>query len=95
MILKFLVNRFREDTWEYVDNITTFQFKKLTKKEKEEAEKELTKCDRLNSVEETKRGNDSWTYIHYWVKEREGVNFLTNMPAYLLNNDGKTIERIY
>ena len=86
--------------WEIISDITSFRYMKLEKDEVKEKEKIVNL--RLNDFIQLldKNGeidyqNNNYVYIQAWHK-RDGdpLNIVTNLSAYMLNDEGKTIERI-
>jgi len=98
MILKLRTVEFRTKKfragWELISDITSFRYAKVDK----EDEKNFTLNSSIRSLDKNGRAdekNTNYVYIQAWHKRSsEPLNIITNMVAYMLNDEGKTIERI-
>ncbi len=103
MILKLRVNgMFNRQAWELIENISSARHSVLSKESKKEIDGngDIT----LNDYIERLDGNgvaykdipiDNYRIITVWFHGKdEPMNIVTNLVAYLLNDEGKTIERI-
>jgi len=86
--------------WEMISDVTSFRYMILDKDEVQDKEKidKLKINDFIQLLD--KNGEidykfNSYVYIQAWHK-RDGdpLNIVTNLVAYILNDEGKTIERI-
>ena len=101
MILKMLVNGMFGSTWEIISGITSFKYSHLTEKQLDDVDKDPMKHDLNDYItavdddgNEVKGFRDSYVYLQAWYGKDRPMNIVTNMPVYILNDEGKTIERI-
>lgn len=107
MILKLRVNgMFNRQAWELIGNISSARYSPLTKEGKKEIDGN-SDAKLLNDYIERLDENgvvykdipiDDYKMITVWFRHKAGkdepMNIVTNMPAYLLNDEGKTLEKI-
>ncbi len=95
MILKMQVNLVYERGWEVISDITSYRYFPTTKEEgrkRKGLNEYIQALDKSGKVDEGVKG---YKYIQAWHKRSsEPLNIVTNMIAYVLNDEGKTIERI-
>jgi len=104
MILKLRVNIVRGINnpdysigWELISDIISFRYSKVNKEFRDKKDLRLNDYiqwrDKKGKVDEV---NQNYVYIQAWHKRAndEPINIVTNMPAYMLNDEGKTIEKI-
>ena len=102
MILKMLVNGMFGNTWEVIENITSFRYSSLTEKQLTDVDKNPMKYDLNDYItavdddgNDIKGFRDSFVYFQAWIRGKsDPINIVTDLPAYILNDEGKTIERI-
>jgi len=104
MILKLRVinwENFEKQSWELISDISSCRYFRLTKKQARERANDNSKSP-INDIIEWVDGTgkveediDRYTFIIAWFNgEIEPLNIITNCSAYLLNDEGKTIEKI-
>lgn len=97
MILKFMNNGQYQTGWEMMDYISSLKYSSITKEQRQEANLYVNYyiqlLDKDGRVEETV---ENYKYIQIWNNKNTDEPFciVTNMPVYLLNDEGKTIEKI-
>jgi len=101
MILKLRINTVHDKDWskgwELISDITSFRYSKVNKEFREKKDLRLNDCiqwrDKNGKVDEI---NQNYVHIMAWHKRAvdEPINIVTNMTTYMLNDEGKTIEKI-
>jgi len=95
--MKISLNAECSNGWELISDVTSFRYSKVTKEQAENKELRVNdrnqRRDKEGKIETDVQG---YVYIQAWHKRAtdEPINIITNMPAYMLNDEGKTIERI-
>ena len=94
MILKMQVN-VPQRGWEVISDITSYRFFPTTKEEgrnRKGLNDYIQALDEFGNVDEKLK---EYKYIQAWTKRSsEPLNIVTNMIVYVLNDEGKTIEKI-
>lgn len=99
MIVKFQVNLVHqcgwESGWEVISDITSYRYFPITK---EEGRNRKGLNDYIQALDESGKVDEKvkiYKYVQAWHKRNsEPINIVTNMVIYVLNDEGKTIERI-
>ena len=91
MILKIADN---ESGWYYYDDVSRVCTKKYNLEEKEKTEAGRYRFKLIENPHLNLTQYLSLDFIYGLNKDKEVVWIITNAQAYLLNNEGKTIERI-
>ena len=95
MLLKLQVNLVNQRGWEIISDITTYRYFPTTK---EKGRKRKGLNDYIQARDESGNIDEevkNYRYIQAWHKRSsEPLNIVTNMIVYVLNDEGKTIERI-
>lgn len=101
MILKMLVNGMFGRTWEIISGITSFRYRHLNEKQLINIEKNPDKYDLNDFIQatddngKTEKGfKDTYVYFQGWYGKDRPINIVSNLPVYILNDEGKTIESI-
>jgi len=90
MIAKFKVDAMFEPSWEIISEITSFRYSRINK----EQVLEHRKKEVLNDFIEIP-ASESYIYFQAWHKRsQDPINIISNRAIYLLNDCGKTIEKI-
>lgn len=101
MILKMRICQYQFQKyslgWELISEITSFRYSKISKEEKQNKELHLNSC--IESLDNNGRvdiKNNDYIYVQAWHKRSaEPLNIISNMLVYMLNDEGKTIERLH
>ena len=101
MILKLRINTIHDKDWgkgwELISDITSFRYSKVNKEFREKKDLRLNDYIQWRDKEgKVDKINQNYVYIQAWHKRAidEPINIVTNMPVYMLNDEGKTIEKI-
>lgn len=79
-----------KSSWEIISNITSFRYSKISREEAKKHRENYKINDYINIA-----GFDSFVYFQAWhTRSKEPINILTNHAIFLLNDEGKTIEKI-
>ena len=90
MIVKFKVVAMYKDSWEIISEITSFRYSRITKEQALEHRKKGGLSDYIEIAV-----SESYVYFQAWHKRsQEPINIISNRAMYLLNDEGKTIEKI-
>lgn len=96
MILKFKTYQMSNEAWHIISEITNVCHARITKEQRQNPN--LIVNDVVQALDDNGRINEQFqTYIlvQAWHKRNsDPINIITNMPVYLLNDEGKTVERI-
>lgn len=96
MIVKFRANGAFGECWEFVFDVTSFSHSKINKEQRESgdilANDYIQRRDRDGKIEE---GAVDYIYFQAWhTRSLDPINIITNMPVYILNDEGKTVEKV-
>ncbi len=96
MILKYETSCVFGTCWESISDITSYRYTKICKAQSERKDLHLNDNYRTKTKDgEIDEKNTNFGYIQVWHKrDKEPINIITNAVAYMLNDEGKTIERI-
>jgi hypothetical protein len=95
MILKFRTMIGGEPSWSIISDIDTVDYRRIPKTDRTHPNfspdyyvMDLGKNGKINE------SNQDYIYVTACTKKHIGVTICSNMVIYLLNDEGKTIERI-
>ena len=90
MIVKLKVVSMFKDSWEIISEISSFRYSRISKEEALQQRKNGGLSDYIEIPE-----SESYVYFQAWHKRsQEPINVISNRVVYLLNDAGKTIEKI-
>jgi len=92
MILKLELNGKIDGGWELISDITCFKHFRLDEETAINLDESLELFDFIETKTDKKL---SYVYIQAWCKRQSApIYIITNKQAFMLNDEGKTIERI-
>lgn len=101
MVVKYLTNGFQEG-WEFISDVTSFKYSEISEKQRKGVRKNCTCINdyisRLDEDGKIREEIKDYIYFRAWHKNQttgKSIEIITNMSVYLLNDDGKIIERIH
>lgn len=98
MIVKYLTNKF-QGSWGFISDVTSFEHSEISENQRKVAKKNLcinAEISLLDGDGKINENNKDYGYFSAWHKNSDkAFEVITNGPVYLLNDHGKTIERIH
>jgi len=100
MILKLRVNGMFGEAWELIENISSVRHQPINKqqRQKRNIDTDLMLNDYIQRLDKNGKileDAEYYNHITAWLRNNDKpMNFVTNLVVYLLNDEGKTIERI-
>ena len=99
MILKIKNNRTKNETqgWRLIDQVKTVVFDHIPYEEFE-----IWKEQKMNKnnykkffIYDKNQKNEEYSIIYVEYKDKTGDIFVTDYDVYILNDEGKTVEKVY
>lgn len=99
MIVKFKTNAIFGESWEFIPDVSSFRHSKISKEQRQSKNLQLNDyIQHRDKNGKVYKDIEDYVYFQAWIKNTvkvdEPICIVTNMPTYLLNDEGKTIERI-
>ena len=81
-----------EERWKFIDNVRGLETERATRKNLQERDTET--CIWHEAFTITSAPEDKYLVLSFYDERAYHVVIITNCPTYLLNDAGKTIERL-
>ncbi len=96
MILKYETDCIFGSCWELISEVTSYRYTKICEAQAGRKDLQLNDNYRIKTNSgEIDEKNKNFVYIQAWhIRSSEPINIITNAVAYMLNDSGRTVERI-
>ncbi len=99
MILKIKNNRTKNETqgWRLIDQVKSVMFDRIPYKEFEVWKKQKINKNNYRGffIGDKNQEGEEYSIIYVEYRDKTGEIFVTDYDAYILNDEGKTVEKIY
>jgi len=84
------------EAWSIISGITSITHARITKAQRQNPNLIINECvQALDDVGRVDEQFQSYELVQAWHgRNSDPINIITNMPVYLLNDEGKTVEKI-
>ena len=94
MIVKMRTDGMYNDMWEVISDITSFRYAKITEQEAYSRQEKGGLNNFIHSLHKNNI-NNNFVYLQAWHKRSsDPINMVSNQSLFILNDEGKTVERI-